>query len=352
MTQSPPPDRLRTCRRCGADVSHGSPYCPECGLVQTDPAVAVRTRRRRPRPAWLIPALIGGGIASMLGGALLAVALNGSGDPVATQPSPSSTASASSFPSASSEPSASASPTPSPSPTAAPIVNRAIAQILTDTAVLRANPNATAAVLAELRAGQRLFIIGEPEEADDVRWYRVGTLDDTGCDDTCGQIGWVSTPVTEDDPAIEEIDVACRPSPLSAEELAAVPPLEALHCYGRSELAITGVVAYREGGDEGPISFSPVLAGGSTTVDVARGWHRLPSPARRITRTPRGGRSAAGSRPLRGPRGDRLSGFGIARRGRRRDSSPAGARRARLPCHVRVDRLRGSRRRLIPVKPK
>ena len=215
----------------------------------------------------------------MLGGALLAVALNGGGDPVATQPSPSSTASASSLPSVSSEPSESASPTPSPSPTAAPIVNRAIAQILTDTTVLRANPNATAAVLAELRAGQRVFIIGEPEEAEDVRWYRVGTLDDTGCDDTCGQIGWVSTPVTEDDPAIEEIDVACRPSPLSAEELAAVPPLEALHCYGRSELAITGVVAYREGGDEGPISFSPSWLANprpSTFLEGGIGFHPLP----------------------------------------------------------------------------
>ncbi len=215
----------------------------------------------------------------MLVGALLAIAINGGRSPAASEPSTSSTASASSSPSISTEPSASASPTPSPSPTAAPIVNRAIAQLLTDTAVLRANPNATAAVLAELRAGQRLFIIGEPEETDGLRWYRVGTLDATGCDETCGQIGWVSTPVAEDDPAIEEIDVACPSSPMSAEELAAVPPLEALHCYGRSELAITGVVAYRDGDDEGPIRFSPAWLADPRTPAVLQGgigFHPVP----------------------------------------------------------------------------
>src|SRR5680860_471060 len=121
MTQPPPPDRLRTCRRCGADVSQGPTYCPECGLVQSGPSAALRPRARRRRPAWLIPALIGGGIASLLGGALLAIAINGGRSPAASEPSTSSTASASSSPSISTEPSASASPTPSPSPTAAPI---------------------------------------------------------------------------------------------------------------------------------------------------------------------------------------------------------------------------------------
>lgn len=277
MTSQPPPEHSRICRRCGADVSHGAPYCPECGLAQTGPVAAQRPRRARRAP-WVVPALIAGAVASLAGGALLAVALNADRDPVATAPSASASASASSGASASVSEGPSASPTPSPTPTAAPIANRAVAQVV-GAVTLRANPNATSAVLAELDAGRRLFVIGEPEEDEDQRWYRVGTFDEPGCDNDCRLIGWVATPIADTDPTIEAADVSCPSSPMSAEDLAAVPPLEALHCYGRSELTITGTIRVREPDEDAPILFSPSwLAEPNPELYLAPGigYHPLP----------------------------------------------------------------------------
>lgn len=278
MESQPPPAPPRACRRCGADVSHGAPYCPQCGLAQTGPVTVRGARRGRGRAAWVIPAIVAGAIASLGAGALLAIALD-RGDETATEPSTTSSAAVSdgASPSASEEPSSS--PTPSPSPTAAPIANRSVAQVVAESLTLHANPNATAAVLAELRAGRRLFVIGEPEETEDLRWYRVGTLDESGCEDDCRLIGWVSTPVTDGEATIEEADVSCPTSPMSAEELAAVPPLEALHCYGRSELTITGVVQRRDVDENPPIRYSPSwMADPNPELYLAGaiGFHPLP----------------------------------------------------------------------------
>ncbi|MCV0402883.1 MAG: hypothetical protein K5924_04120 [Chloroflexi bacterium] len=280
MTNPPPPEHPRTCRRCGADVSHGATYCPECGLVQNGPALApVRPRRARRRAPWVVPAIIAGGLASVAGGALLSIALNGARDPVATEPStsPSLPASAAATASVSEEPSTS--PTPSPTPTAAPIANRSVAEVAVEAVTLRANANDTSAVLAELGAGRRLFVIGEPEENGELRWYRVGTLDEAGCSDDCRLIGWVSTPIADVDPTIEQADVSCPSSPMTADELAAVPPLEALHCYGRSELTVTGTVQRREPDEDPPIVFSPSwLADPNPELFLATnvGYHPLP----------------------------------------------------------------------------
>ncbi len=257
MTSLPPAEPLGTCRRCGTEIPPGSPYCPECGLVQSAPAPAYRPRPRRQRPAWVVPALIAGALASLAAGALLAVALDGRRDTAVGDPSPTPSASVSDTTSASAEPEESESPTPSPTPTASIIPNRGIAQVLTESAVLRANPNDTAAVLAELGAGRRLFVVGEPEESGEQRWYRVGTLDESGCDDDCRLIGWVGTPIADDGAVIEAADVSCPSSPMTADQLASVPPLEALHCYGRSELTITGVVGRREVDEDAPLSYTP-----------------------------------------------------------------------------------------------
>ncbi len=277
MTQPPPPEHSHPCRRCGAEVAPGAPYCPECGLVQTGSSAAVRPRARRGKSPWLVPALIAGAVASLLGGALLSVAINR--DAVAEQPSAPASAGASSGTSASVEPEPSASPTPSPSPTAAPIANRSVAVVATDTTVLRANPNDTAAALTDLGAGSRLFVIGEPEESGEQRWYRVGTFDDLACGDTCGLIGWVATPIAEGDPVLEVATVSCPSSPMSAEALAAVPAFEALHCYGRSEIQVTGIVDLAQGEYDGPYRFSPDWLAHPFTPAVLRGgiaFHPLP----------------------------------------------------------------------------
>lgn len=278
MTQLPPPEHSHPCRRCGAEVAPGAPYCPECGLVQTGPSVPSRTRARRGRSPWLIPALIAGAVASLLGGALLSVAINRD-DPVAEQPSAGTSASATPGSSASRVPEPSASPTPSPSPTAAPIANRAVAVVTTDGTVLRANGNDTAVALADLTVGSRLFVIGEPEESGEQRWYRVGTFDNLGCSDACGLIGWVGTPIADTDPVLEDATVGCPSSPMSAEALAAVSALDALHCYGRSEIQVTGIVDLAEGEYDGPYRYSPTWLAHPFTPAVLRGgiaFHPVP----------------------------------------------------------------------------
>ncbi len=151
--------------------------------------------------------------------------------------------------------------------------------VTTDGTVLRANPNDTAAALADLTSGRRLFVVGEPEEAGDQRWYRVGTFDLLGCNDVCGLIGWVATPVAEEEPVLEEASVSCPSSPMSAEALAAVPALDALHCYGRSEIQVTGVVDLSEGEYDGPYRYSPTWLAHPFTTAVLRGgiaFHPLP----------------------------------------------------------------------------
>ncbi|MEO6578165.1 MAG: hypothetical protein ABIO99_04620 [Candidatus Limnocylindria bacterium] len=278
MTDQPPPDPIHRCRRCDAEVPHGAPYCPQCGLVQAVPAGVARRARARGRSPWLIPAIIAGALASLAGGALLSVALNPNRDPVATEPRASSVASATVSASTSAEPEPSESPTPSPSPTAAPIVNRSVAQ-LASAAVLRANPNDSAATLTDLAAGGRVFVVGDPEESGDQRWYRVGTFDALGCNDECGLIGWVATPISDADPVLQESAVSCPSSPMSADALAAVHPLEALHCYGRSEIEVTGVVDRRDGEYDGPYRFSPDWLAHPFTPALLRagiGFHPVP----------------------------------------------------------------------------
>ena len=256
MSHRPPTDGFHPCLRCGADVADGAQFCPVCGAPQN---VARPTSRRRGTPWWVPAGIIAGGIAALGAGVLLAALLDGGPDPVAGDPSPSATASI--VASSSSGSSESAAPTASaePTPEAAPIIpNLGIAAVVTDGLNLRSQPNETGGVVAELAPDQRLFVIGAPTEADDLRWYRVAALAGPSCPEPCEVIGYVATPVEAGDPWIQEVGVNCPASPMTHDEVSALLPLEALHCNGRNEIVVTGTVELPEGvGYEGPFAYSP-----------------------------------------------------------------------------------------------
>lgn len=251
MSLPPSNDGSLTCYRCGADVVEGAQFCALCGAPQDVPRATGQPRRT---PRWLPAALIAGAIASIGAGALLAVILDDRRDPVATDPSPTATETASLAASQPTAPSESASPTPE---AAALIANLGIARVVTDVVDLRSQPNDGAGVVAQLQTDWRLFIIGEPTEADDLRWYRVATVADSGCLDPCDLIGYVATPVAAENPALEAVAIDCPISPMSFDDLGVLAPLEALHCYGRNEIVVTGTVASPVGGYEGPFAYSP-----------------------------------------------------------------------------------------------
>jgi hypothetical protein len=255
VTYRPPSDGFLTCHRCGADVADGAAFCAVCGAPQA--ARPIATARDR-RPAWLPFAIIGGAVAALAAGVLLAILLRGGPDDGTADTSPSqaaSSASASTAPSGSEEPSPTAEPTPD---TAVIIPNLGIADVTTDVVNLRSQPNDEASLVAALEEDRRLFIIGEPTEVDDLRWYRVATVATATCQDQCDLIGYVATPVAADeDPWITEAAISCPISPMSIDDLATLAPLEALHCYGSNELVVTGTIDETLGGYESPVRYSP-----------------------------------------------------------------------------------------------
>ncbi len=288
MSYRPPIDGYITCHNCGADVPAGSAFCAICGTPQQ---VARPMRRPEPRPgprpAWLPFAIIGGGIAALGAGVLLAILLGGGPDGAATDPSQSASEAASATASPSSEPSESAEPTPTAEPTpdtAVIIPNLGMAAVMTDFLNLRSQPNDGASLVAALDTDRRLFIIGEPTEAGDLRWYRVATLPNATCLDQCDLIGYVATPVADDeDPWISEVLVNCPSSPMTLDALATLAPLEALHCYGRNEIVVTGTIDETLGGYESPVRFEPVWLAFPfappyflTTEPIGIGYHPHP----------------------------------------------------------------------------
>lgn len=262
MSYRSPTDGFLTCYRCGADVVEGAAFCAVCGAPQQVVAARPRSPHQEPagRPWWLPFAIIGGGIAALLAGVLLAVLLAGGREEVGdASPSPSQSvstaASASTAPSESAEPTPTAEPTPD---TAVIIPNLGIAAVAIDIVNLRSQPNDGASLVEALEADRRLFIIGEPAEAGDLRWYRVATLANETCLDQCDLIGYVATPIAADeDPWITEVPITCPTSPMDVDDLATLAPLEALHCYGNSEIVVTGTIDETLGGYESPVLFNP-----------------------------------------------------------------------------------------------
>lgn len=272
MTTRSTPDGFSTCRRCGADLADDAAFCAECGA----PAYAAPPRQvrgeRRPtsaaRPWWVPLAIIVGGAAAIGGGALLAVAL-GDGNGVATHPSatPSISAVASATADASARPSEEATPSPSPTPAQAPVIaNRSIVEVGSDALNLRQQPSESSSILAELPPGRRLFTIGEPTDAGELRWYRVGVVN-RDCEDDCNRIGHVATPLAADEePWIAEVVIDCPSSPMTVEALVGLAALEALHCYGRTDIVVTGTID--------TLSFTPPIA-----IEYTPEWLAAPAPA-------------------------------------------------------------------------
>jgi len=262
--REPPSDR--DCTVCGAPLTPDASFCPECGAAQraAAPAGHPYTAPAPPQPArrWWIPVgIVAGGIAALLGGAILGGALGGPSPDVADV-SPSALATPSEV-APTPTPGGSGTLTPSPSAsepaTASVIPNLAIAEVATDSLNLRSAADEGAEPLAMLERGRRLFIIGAPTEASDLRWYRVAPFDDAeGCEDGCGLIGFVATPVSDEEEAwIRTVDVTCPASPMTAEQIGVLDPLEALHCYGQTDIEITGTLDLPLHGPISPYRYSP-----------------------------------------------------------------------------------------------
>ena len=267
MTTRPPAGGFQTCRRCGADLAAGAAFCPECGAPAHASAAAARGARA-PRPWWVPAAIILGGIAAIAGGALLAIALdNGDGDGTAAGPSAGATSSVAASASVAASESASAEPTPSPTPAQAPVIaNRSIVEVGDEPLNLREQPSDSASVLSELAPGLRLFTIGEPTDAGELRWYRVGVVN-RDCADDCSRIGHVATPIAADEePWIAEVAIDCPSSPMTVEALVGLAALEALHCYGRTDIVVTGTI-------DTPASTPPVV------IEYTPEWLAGPAPA-------------------------------------------------------------------------
>ena len=214
----------------------------------------IRPVRRR-RPAWLLPAAIAiGAVLAIAGGAFVGLALTGPRDLAQAESSPTPTVEAtpSATVRASAEPSVAPTATPEPTPEAPQVIpNLAIAAITADALGVWSEPSEGTIQLGELGAGSRLFVIGEPSEDADLRWYRVAYIDgptvsgfELGqCELNCfPTLGYVATPASGEDAWLEEVDVDCPESPLTTDQLADLHALERLHCYGRSEITVTGIL--------------------------------------------------------------------------------------------------------------
>jgi hypothetical protein len=266
---NPEPRIEDQCHNCGAPLSQSSAFCSVCGASQQPRQRAVQGRPQKPRRPWWVPAgIVAGGLAAIIGGGLVGTLLLGDPDPnlAAASATPTPSASASTDPSsspdsaspeaASQQPTAAATATPAPA--AAIIPNRAIAEVVTDDLNLRAASNQSAEVITILKRGQRVFIIGEPAENGGLRWYRVATVDDPAqCDHGCNFIGFVATPLPEEDRWVAPAETSCPTSPMTAEAIGRLQPLEALSCYGRTEIVVTGTMDHPFHGPMTPYRFSP-----------------------------------------------------------------------------------------------
>jgi hypothetical protein len=245
MTSRSPADDS-ACRRCGAELAPGAAFCAECGAPAYIAAPVDRGRREAAagRPWWVPAAIVVGGIAAIGGGALLAVALGDRGTAADPSASPGISVAATASAMASEAPSIEPTPSPSPTPAQAPVIaNRSIVEVGADPLNLRQQPNESSSILAEMPSGRRLFVIGEPTDAGDLRWYRVGVVSGPDCPEDCNLIGHVATPVAADEEAwIAEVAIDCPSSPMTHAQLTALLPLEALHCFGRNDITVTGTV--------------------------------------------------------------------------------------------------------------
>lgn len=236
------------CASCDATLRPGEEFCPQCGA----PVVLRHTRSPRGRRGVVAAAVGGGTLISVLAVLLALVLLRPSPESVAGEssaPSPSATADAD----PSSEPSSSPQPDPTPgseqtgAPSPSGLTNRAVADVAVAGLNLRREPGGGAEVRGTLDEGARVFVIGAPQQLDEVAWYRVAVVDGpySGClnDDYCPpEIGWVAEGGTSADPWLLPVALDCPASPMTAQELDTLHPLERLSCYGGNDIVVTGTL--------------------------------------------------------------------------------------------------------------
>ena len=268
MSYRDEPPTNRSCTVCGAPLVPNASFCPDCGAAQPASPAPAQRAYSEPAPApptrrWWIPAaIVVGGLAALLGGAILGGALVGGPGPDLAEASQSAAATATEeAPTPTATESGALPPSPSASEaTTAPVIpNVAIAEVAIESLNLRAAATEGSEALVTLERGRRLFIIGEPTETSGLRWYRVAPFDDVeGCEDGCGLIGFVATPVSAEEAAwISAVEVTCPSSPMTAEQIGVLNPMEALHCYGRTDIEITGTLDLPIHGPINPYRYSP-----------------------------------------------------------------------------------------------
>jgi hypothetical protein len=263
-------------------IDRADSICPVCGARQpADRGDRAGGTSRRRQPWWVPAGIAAGAVAVVLGGALLALVLNGDPEsglaggsvaPSASSADASDTPAPSADTSAGESPRSSAAPTPTPE-VAAVIPNRGIAEVVTDELNLRAAADRSSDIVAVLKEGQRLFIIGEPSQAGELRWYRVAVVNDpTLCAESCGLIGFAATSLAEDDSWITKYELECPTSPMTAEALAVLQPLEALSCYGRDEIAVTGTMEQPMHGAYSPYRYRPAWMRPMASTIMRHAW--------------------------------------------------------------------------------
>jgi hypothetical protein len=211
-------------------------------------------------------ALALGGLAALIVGVFIAVAMSGPDDGASRSPTPTFSPRASA-PLPSPTPTSAPPSNSQPSPTAVPldvIPNRAIVVVTSDGDALHLREAATpsSSSLGTLSAGARLFIIGAPVGSEGYGWYRVAWVDghmESSCVDNCPRIGWVATPLSGE-PWLEEAEVACG-APTTIQEIDALLPLERLSCFGREDLTLTG-----------PVEFYGVTGCGPSAPEYTPAW--------------------------------------------------------------------------------
>lgn len=248
------------CPRCGVPVGENAAYCPECGMRLAPPTGVPHQARTPPAPrggppAWAVPAFIGIAIVAVGLGAVLALLLSGpdtdgelAGVSASPTPSASANPSAGASPMTSSpSPTSTSQPTPTPTPEPA-FANRSIVAVGVGALNLRTQPGTGSTVIGELGEGARLFTIGQPQEIDGERWYRVAVVAGpySGCEPQfCPRdIGYVAEGVAADERYLLAAELDCPDSPMTAQALNALAPLERLSCYGGNPIVVTGTVDY------------------------------------------------------------------------------------------------------------
>ncbi len=235
---------------------------------------------RRRKASILSPGvLVVAGVAAVALGATLGIVLTGDGDPAVADASPMATSSASVE--ASAGPSDTGEPTPSPSPSATPrpaLANSSIVEVTTDGLELLSQRGA-GDLIGTLGTGSRAFVIGQPQDVDGERWYRVAVADGpySRCDgDFCpNDIGFVTDGTSEAEANLAEASLDCPSSPMTAAELNTLSSLERLACYGGSPIVVTGTLDHCN--CDGPIgsSYDPAWLAQPVTLFLFDGANEL-----------------------------------------------------------------------------